>query len=120
VVAQAARLGFEPASPVRCVPSPELRSNKWKHTAWGCELEIVFVARGTPMLPDLWRFHQLAHSGCSAITYARTEHVPNNAVVMVGPSKWEIKDAVGRVKVAPIRNSAARFRDGLHACTRFA
>jgi hypothetical protein len=63
----------------------------------------VFVARGTPMLPDLWRFHQLAHSGCSAITYARTEHVPNNAVVMVGPSKWEIKDAVGRVEVAPVK-----------------
>ena len=64
----------------------------------------MFVARGTPMLPDLWRFHQLAHSGCSAITYARTEHVPNNTVVMVGPpSKWEIKDAVGRVEVAPVK-----------------
>lgn len=80
----------------------------------------MFVARGTPMLPELWRFHQLAHGGCSAITYAKTEHVPKNTVVMVGPHQWEIKDAVGRVEVAPVqmRDSAARFRDGLHACTR--
>ena len=38
VVAQAAQLGFEPASPVRCAPSPELRSGHWKKTAWGCAL----------------------------------------------------------------------------------
>lgn len=103
------------------------------HT-YRCELEIVFVARGTPMLPELWRFHNLQHGGCSATTYATVEHAPNNTVVMVGAGKWKTKDAVGRIETAAVEtaeigstlrlrqdafgSSAARFRHGLHACTR--
>ena len=113
-----------------------------RHT-YRCELEIVFVARGTPMLPELWRFHNLQHGGCSATTYATVEHAPNNTVVMVGAGKWKTKDAVGRIETAAVEtaeiaevewrwrlastlrlrqdafgSSAARFRHGLHACTR--
>ena len=112
------------------------------HT-YRCELEIVFVARGTPMLPELWRFHNLQHGGCSATTYATVKHAPNNTVVMVGAGKWKTKDAVGRIETAAVEtaeiaevewrwrlastlrlrqdafgSSAARFRHGLHACTR--
>lgn len=106
-----------------------------RHT-YRCELEIVFVARGTPMLPELWRFHNLQHGGCSATTYATVEHAPNNTVVMVGPGQWKTKDAVGQIETAAVEtaeigdwpllqlrqdafgSSAARFRHGLHACTR--
>ena len=113
-----------------------------RHT-YRCELEIVFVARGTPMLPELWRFHNLQHGGCSATTYATVKHAPNNTVVMVGAGKWKTKDAVGQIETAAVEtaeiaevewrwrlastlrlrqdafgSSAARFRHGLHACTR--
>ena len=72
------------------------------------------------MLPELWQFHSLHHGGCSATTYETIAHVPNNTVVMYGPGKFKIKDAVGGVKAATkeIGHSAARYRDGLHACTR--
>ena len=88
-----------------------------------CELEVVFLARGTPMLPELWRFHQLSHNGCAA-GYRSITHAPNNSVVMVaavGPNSWQTKDAEGRVEDATVQmvDSAARFRDGLYACTVF-
>ena len=94
-----------------------------RHT-YRCELEIVFVARGTPMLPELWRFHNLQHGGCSATTYATVEHAPNNTVVMVGA--WIETAAVEtaeigstlRLRQHAFGSSAARFRHGLHACTR--
>ena len=94
------------------------------------------------MLPELWRFHNLQHGGCSATTYATVKHAPNNTVVMVGAGKWKTKDAVGRIETAAVEtaeiktaavwrlastlrlrqdafgSSAARFRHGLHACTR--
>ena len=118
VVAEAARLGFEPATPLQCRPAPQMRSSHWTKTAWGCEIEVVFLARGVPMLPSLWRFHQLAHSGC--IAYPDRQQVPNSSMIMLGPGKWANKDASGYIttmhSASRVDHTGDRFRNGLYAC----
>ena len=117
---------FAPATPLRCTPSSaelrQLRSH-WRTTAWGCELEVVFLAHGVPMLEPLWRFHNVRHSGCAA-AYPTFASVPNNSMIMVGPgfgsdAKWSWKDANGTVKKLHSSKASAgeRYRDGMYACT---
>lgn len=116
VLSLASRLGFTPATPVRCAPPATVRNKRWRTTAWGCELEIVFLARGVPMLPPLWRFHQLSQAGCAA-TYHSIAHAPNGSVIMHDVGQWSAKDADGRIRPLD-KYSDERFPGGeLYVCT---
>ena len=83
VVARAAELGFAPATDVHCNPlggrSGELAG--WRRSAWGCELEVVFLRRGVSMLPELWQYHNIAHSGCRSFVDSPAA-APVGSVVM--------------------------------------
>mmetsp|Transcript_47385 Transcript_47385/g.101147 ORF Transcript_47385/g.101147 Transcript_47385/m.101147 type:complete len:249 (-) Transcript_47385:226-972(-) len=118
VLAQAAKLGFAPASTLRCRPEPQLRSKHWRKTAWGCELEIVFLANGVSMLPPLWQFHNLGHSGCASV-HSSMSTVPNGTYVMLAPNKWVEKDASGKQprKVnAQMHADGIQYQNGLYEC----
>ena len=65
VVARAAQLGFEPATPINCKPTFK-RNAQITSTAFGCELELMFVARNVSMTPLMWTYHQPGFGGCSA------------------------------------------------------
>ena len=126
VVAQAAQLGFEPATPLRCrfdrrqgAVTSSWRRN-FRRTAWGCELEVVFLRRGVPMMPPLWRFHNLAQNGCGGV-YPSLGEVTNGSIVLTAANKWVEKGANGsswRMRYVP-STSAARYRDGLYSCVTF-
>ena len=83
VLARAAEVGFVPATDVFCTPRGAARSRRWRTTSWGCELEVVFVRKGLRMLPELWQFHNIAHSGCEAYV-DNPGAAPWGALVMYG------------------------------------
>uniref|UniRef100_A0A7S0JIX5 Methyltransferase FkbM domain-containing protein n=1 Tax=Calcidiscus leptoporus TaxID=127549 RepID=A0A7S0JIX5_9EUKA len=88
VLLHAEKLGFSPAAEVFCKPRVP-RSPKWRRTAWGCELEVVFLARGVAITEPLKRFHKVAMNGC--IGMAPNDAPPselNGTLVMEGAGKW--------------------------------
>ena len=72
VVQRAAELGFVLAgdsaadAPPPCAPKFALNP-RYRATAFACELEMLFVRPGTPVLDSLWQYHQLKLNGCDEL-----------------------------------------------------
>ena len=112
VVARASELGYRPASPVRCMPLP--RATKWRRTAWGCELELVFVRRGIEMLPSLWDYHSRKWAGCNQ-TVRSWEEVPPGTVLMEGPSLFRnVTHGATKANPPPAWNGVFRPKEMRH------
>lgn len=89
VVAAAAALGYTPAGPIFCTPRvSQLRTRRWRTSAFGCEVGAVFVAPGFGLPDDLSVYHNAAMNGCSHVVDTESEAarraVPNGMRVLAG------------------------------------
>lgn len=100
VVGTLGALGFKPASPVYCDPRLKMSrsvTHHWTGTAWGCELEVVFMREDVDLLPpSIRRMHSVSRAGYENVEPIVTmskldvgQHGPYNSQCQkLGFSKW--------------------------------
>lgn len=91
VLAATRAWGYVPSTPVYCTPRiPASARARWRKTAWGCELGVVFARQDLVAQPyprELLGYHFLAQNGCHGTTPTSAE-APDGAIVMIGPHRF--------------------------------